>query len=190
MRALMVTRVFLGAKGLRRCFASLPRARDARAHVRKFCSGRTVRAPAVASRHSFSRQSSHTIVGPARSAPSHRDEVGGCPEGDAVGAPGRAWDRVILEGHGGPRRPSVRRRSYGYPMSHGCAPWCARPGVEGYSVELRRRRGRCSGMSSGVREMGVGPPRSGRARLRAIHCRGGSGDAAVLLAQLMTYDGR
>ena len=23
--------------------------------------------------------------------------------------------------------PSVRRRSYGYPLSHGCAPWCARP---------------------------------------------------------------
>ena len=57
MRALTVTRVFLGAKGLRRGFASLPRARharahisqdsfrarDARAHVRKLCSGRTVR---------------------------------------------------------------------------------------------------------------------------------------------------
>ena len=55
MRALMVKRVFLGAKGLRQCFASLPRARDARAHVRKLCSGRTVRAPAVASRFSVSR---------------------------------------------------------------------------------------------------------------------------------------
>ena len=54
MSALTVTRVFLGAKGLRRCFASLLRARDARARVRKLCSGRKMCAPAVASRHSFS----------------------------------------------------------------------------------------------------------------------------------------
>ena len=111
MRALTFTRVFLGAKELRRCFASLPRARDARAHVRKLCSGRTVRAPAVASRHSFFRQSPVPVVGRARSAPLHREEVGGCREGDAVGAPWRARDRVILEERGGPRRPSVRRRS-------------------------------------------------------------------------------
>ena len=45
MRALTVTRVFLGAKKLRRCFASLPRARDALARVRKLCSGRSVRVP-------------------------------------------------------------------------------------------------------------------------------------------------
>ena len=90
MRALTVTRVFLGAKGLRRCFASLPRARDARAHVRKLCSGRTVLALAVASRHSFFRQSPVPVVGRARSAPLHREEVGGCHEGDAVGAPGIA----------------------------------------------------------------------------------------------------
>ena len=63
MRALMVARVLSGAEGLRRCFARLPRARDARAHlsqdsfragdarahVRKFPSGRAMRAPMFAS---------------------------------------------------------------------------------------------------------------------------------------------
>ena len=94
MRALTVTMVFLGAKGLRRGFASLPRARDARARVRKLCSGRTVRAPAVASSHSFFRQSPVPVVGRARRAPSHREEVGDCHEGDVVGAPGIAsFDR-------------------------------------------------------------------------------------------------
>ena len=63
MCALMVTSFFLVAKGVAPVVASLfpgarayahvsqvlPRARDARAHVRKLCSGRTARAPAVAS---------------------------------------------------------------------------------------------------------------------------------------------
>ena len=62
--------------------------------------------------------------------------------------------------------------------------------MEGYPWERRRRRVQCSDASSGVRGMDVGPPRSGRARLSAIRYRGGSGVAAVLLAQLTTYDGR
>ena len=129
-------------------------------------------------RKSFFRQSPVSVVGRARSAPLHCEEVGDYREGDAVGAPGRARDRVVRGGSGGPRRPSVRRRSYGYPLSHGCAPWCARLGVEGCRVELRRRRGRCFGTSSGVRGMGVGPPRSGRdmdfllsGKSRPLQCR-------------------
>ena len=77
-------------------------------------------------------------------------------------------------------------------------PTAAHHGVRGLgwkvtAWELRRRRVQCSDASSGVRGMDVGPPRSGRddrAPLRAIRYRGGSGVAAVLLALLLTYDGR
>ena len=46
------------------------------------------------------------------------------------------------------------------------------------------------GESSGVSGADAVSPQSGRATLRAIHYRGGSGVAAVLLALSMTYDGR
>ena len=54
----------------------------------------------------------------------------------------------------------------------------------------RRWKRRRLGEPSGVSGADVGPPRSGRATLSAILYRGGSGVAAVLLALLMTHDGR
>ena len=126
MRALTFTSVLLGAKELRRWFAScVPGAQCVRPRSQ------------VVIR--FFRRSPVPVVGLARSAPSHREEVGDCHEGDVVGAPGCARDCVIPEGRIGQRRTSVRRRSYGYLLSHGCSPWCARPGVEGYlSVKAPR----------------------------------------------------
>ena len=141
-------------------------------------------------------------VGRPRSAPSHRGRwwlwsirrlrkgIGDRSKGNVVGAPWRAQDRVIREGRSGPRRPLGKRCPHGCPLSHRCAPWCARLGVEGYTWECRRRRVQCSDAASGVRGMVVGPPRSRRTRLRAIRYGGGSGVAAVFWAQLMTYDGR
>ena len=64
------------------------------------------------------------------------------------------------------------------------------PGWNGTAGDFRRRRGRRSDASSGASGMDFGPPRHRRARLRAIRFRGGSGVAAVLLALLMTYEGR
>ena len=68
--------------------------------------------------------------------------------------------------------------------------------MRGYGWEFmvgklcRRWQRRRLGESSGVSGADVGPLRSGRATLRAIHYRGESGVAAVLLALSMTYDGR
>ena len=98
----------------------------------------------------------HPFVGRARRAPSHRGRwwrpwirrsrkgVGDRGIGDVVGAPGRARPGSRdSEGRSGPRRPLGRRCPRGCPLSHRCAPWCARLGVEGYPRECRRRRVQC-----------------------------------------------
>ena len=55
-----------------------------------------------------------------------------------------------------------------------------------YAVPVGRR----FDTSSGVNGVDGGPPRSRLARLRTFHYRGWSGLATVVLASLITYDGR
>ena len=111
-------------------------------------------------------------------------------KGLVVGAPGRARDRLfegVAVGRDSLRGGVVRMGTSCTTAAHRSV--CG-PGWKGTAREFRRRRGQRSDASSGMSGVDVGPPRSGRARLRDFHYRGRSGVATVVLALLMTYDGR
>ena len=195
------------------------RARDARAHGRKFLSGRKRAAPVVESFPSIARACRKFLFQNKRltpvvasicpsvcrarkerplasrllvatvGPPSHK-RVGDRSKGNVVGAPRRARDRAL-------ERVAVGRDALrgGVVLIGTRCPTAAHHGVRGpgwkvTAWEFRRRRGQCSDASIGASRMDVGPLRHRRARLRAIRYRGGSGVAAVLLALSMTYDGR
>ena len=84
MLAPTFTSFFQGARCARPCSRVMFRAHSACARGRK----------------PFIRRSPVPVVGRAQSAPLYREEVGGCREGDAVGALGRARDRVVRGGGG------------------------------------------------------------------------------------------
>ena len=123
------------------------------------------------------------MVGP----PSHK-EVG--DRSNVVGAPERARDRAfesVTVGRDALRGVVARMGTrFSTAAHHGVRgpPWKVP------AWEFHQRRGQCSDASIGASRMNVGPPRHMRARLGAIHYRGGSRVAAVLLALPMTYNGR